>query len=262
MKTTATRSIAADERTRLEEFLAPVPRRNPGRFLGLVMAVPVGFTVLVIAHGLLPGAGLASLFLAVAATGGAAWLFGRWAIDRHAAALQPPPQVEELIRKDLSDGRVHVTRYEAEAAVRVAADPRRLVAATWFLKLADGSVVLLVGPHFGEAEEAGQFPATAFEVASGESSAFVLSVRRLGERLPPVKTRAPLSDAEWEEIGEDDDEKVPLTWPEVLAAAERNPVREEEGEGKPGRQGPSAGTGPVVRPDAPTDIPAGPIRPK
>jgi hypothetical protein len=260
MKTTASRSIVAEERARLEEFLTPAPRRNPGRFLGLAMAVPVGYTVFVIVHGLLPGVGAASVLLGVAATGGAAWLFGRWATDRHAAALQPPPQIEELIRKDLSGGRVHVTRYEAEAVVKVAADPRRLVEATWFLKLADGSVVLLVGPHFGEAEDAGQFPATAFEVASGEASAFVLSVRRLGERLAPLKTRAPLTDAEWEEIGEDDDEGVPLTWSEVLAAADRNPAREEKGEAKPERRPPS--TGPGAPPDGPAEIPAGPIRPK
>lgn len=260
MKTTSTRSIAAEERARLEEFLTPAPRRNPGRFLGLVMAVPVGYTVLVVLHGLLPGAGAGNILLAVVATGGAAWLFGRWATDRHAAALQPPPEIEERIRQDLSGGRVHVTRYEAESAVKVAADPRRLVAATWFLKLADGAVVLLVGPHFSEAEEAGQFPATAFEVASGESSGFVLSVRRFGDRLAPVKTRAPLTDAEWAEIGEDEDEGVPLTWAGILAAADRNPVREAAEDAKPARRPPPGDPG--APPAGPAAIPEGPIRPR
>jgi hypothetical protein len=262
MKTTTTRSATAEERTRLEAFLSPAPRRNPGSVLGLLVAFPVGYTVFVFLNLLLPSAGAVSLVLAVAAAGGAAWLFGRWAADRHAAAFRLPPEVEDLIRKDLADGRVDATRYEAEAVVKVAADPRRLVGATWFVRLADASVVLLVGPHFGEAEDDGRFPATAFEVASGESSHFVLSVRKLGERLAPVKTRAPLSDAEWEEIGEDDDEKVPLTWTEILEAADRNPVREDAGEAKPGLEGPAAGAGPVVPPSAPTDIPAGPIRPK
>jgi hypothetical protein len=260
MRTTTTRSMTPDERTRLEAFLTPAPRRNPGRFMGVLVAVPVGYTVFVFLNLLLPSAGAASLLLAVAAAGGAAWLFGRWATDRHAAAFRPPSEVEDLIRKDLADGRVHATRYDAEEVVKVDADPRRLVGATWFARLADGSVVLLVGPHFAEAEDAGQFPATAFEVASGEASHFVLSVRKLGERLAPLKTRAPLSDAEWEEIGEDDDEGVPLTWSEVLAAADRNPVRREAAERRPEVRAREAGS--AVPPDPPADIPAGPIRPK
>ncbi|MCL4808133.1 MAG: hypothetical protein KJ062_10135 [Thermoanaerobaculia bacterium] len=260
MRTTTTRSATADERTRLEAFLSPAPRRNPGRVLGLLVAFPVGYTVFVFLNLLLPSAGAVSFLLAVAAAGGAAWLFGRWAADRHAAAFRLPPEVEDLIRKDLADGRVRADRYEAEAVVKVAADPRRFVGTTWFVKLADGSVVLLVGPHFGEAEDAGQFPATAFEVASGEASHFVLSVRKLGERLAPLKTRAPLSDDEWEEIGEDDDEGVPLTWSEVLAAADRNPVQETATEAKPQARAPHAGPG--ASQDPPADIPAGPIRPK
>jgi hypothetical protein len=257
VKTTTTRSITAEERTRLEGFLSPVPPRSPGRVLGLLMAVPVGFTAFVVLSGLLPAAGAANVVFALAFTGGSAWLFGRWATDRHAAAFRPPPEDEELLRKDLADGRAVVTRYDAEAVVKVAPDPRRFVSATWFLRLSDGSVVLLVGPHFGEAEDAGQFPATAFAVASGESSRFVLSVRKLGDRLAPLKTRAPLSDAEWEELGEDDDEKVPLEWVEVLEGAERNPFRDVEVSGP----APASGVVASAPGDAPGEMPKGPIRP-
>ena len=76
-----------------------------------------------------------------------------------------------------------------------------------------------------EAEFAGEFPATAFEIATGESSHFVVSVKRLGERLVPEKVRAPLSDGEWEEIGDEADAPVSLSWDEVLERASRNPLR-------------------------------------
>lgn len=266
MRTTTTRSLTPEERTRLEAFLSPAPRRNPGRFLGLFVAAPAGYTVFVLLNLLLPSARAVSLLVAVAAAGFVAWLFGRWATDRHAAMFRPAPEVEDLIRKDLSDGRVHATRYEAEAVVRVAADPRRFVDVTWFVKLADGAVVLLVGPHFVEAEDHGQFPATAFEVASGEASQYVLSVRKLGERLAPLKSRAPLSDEEWEEIGEDDDEKVPLTWAAVLEAADRNPPRDET-RGEPFEtkkigQDPRPSASGGESPGAAAPIPEGPIRPK
>ncbi len=42
-----------------------------------------------------------------------------------------------------------------------------------------------------------------------------------------MKTRAPLSDAEWEEIGDDVDESVPLGWAEILERAARNPLTRE-----------------------------------
>ena len=61
--------------------------------------------------------------------------------------------------------------------MKVAAEPWRFVSSTWFAQLADGSVVLLVGPHLEEAEEAGEFPATRFRGRLGR----VERLRPLGE---------------------------------------------------------------------------------
>lgn len=219
--------MSAEERTALEGHLNPGPARTPGRLMGLFMGVPVGFTALVVLNLSVPGPAFVRVLLAVAVGAGAAWLFGRWMAARHAEMFRPAPQVEDALRKDLADGRVIVRRYEAEAVVKVAADRSRFVSATYFVKLGDGSVALLVGPHLEEAEFRGEFPATVFEIASGESSQYVLSVRKTGERLVPVRTRAPLSDAEWEEIGDDDDEGVPLGWAEIVERAARNPLTRE-----------------------------------
>jgi hypothetical protein len=98
------------------------------------------------------------------------------------------------------------------------------VRTSWFARLADGSVVLLVAPELEELELAGGFPARALEIATGEASRLVASVARKGETLASVATRAPLSDAEWEELGDDVDGSVPLGWPEILERAARNPL--------------------------------------
>jgi hypothetical protein len=225
--TTTTRPMSIEERTALEGHLNPGPSGTPSRVMGLFMGVPVGFTALIVLNLSLPGPAFFRVLLAVAVGAGAAWLFGRWMEARRAEMFRPAPQVEDVLRKDLADGRVVVRRYEAEAVVKVVADRSRFVSATYFVKLADGSVALLVGPHLEEAEFRGEFPATAFEIASGESSQYVLSVKKTGEKLVALKTRAPLSDAEWEEIGDDDDESVPLGWAEIVERAARNPLTRE-----------------------------------
>lgn len=228
--TTTTRLLSAEERSALEGHLNPGPARTPGRLMGLVMGVPIGFTALIALNLSLPGPAFLRVVLAVAVGAGASWLFGRWIAARHREMFRPAPQVEDALRKDLADGRVLVRRYEAEAVVKAAADRSRFVSACYFVKLADGPVALLVGPHLEEAEFQGEFPATAFEIASGESSLFVLSVKRTGERLTPVRTRAPLSDGEWEEIGDDDGENegVPLAWTEIVERAAGNPLTRKE----------------------------------
>lgn len=227
MKTTTTRPMSTEERTALEGHLNPAPAGTPSRAMGFFMGVPVGFTALMVLNLALPGPAFLRVLLAVAVGAGAAWLFGRWMEQRHREMFRPAPQVEDVLRKDLADGQVEVRRYEAEAVVKATADRSRFVSATYFVKLADGSVALLVGPHLEEAEFRGEFPATAFEIASGASSHHVLSVKKTGERLVPMKTRAPLSDAEWEEIGDDDDESVPLGWAEIVERAARNPLTRE-----------------------------------
>jgi hypothetical protein len=227
MTTTTTRPMTTEERTALEGHLNPGPARTPGRLMGLFMGVPIGFTALIVLNLALPGPAFLRVLLAVAVGAGGAWLFGRWMEQRHREMFRPAPEVEDVLRKDLADGQVEVWRYEAEAVVKATAERSRFVSATYFVKLADGSVALLVGPHLEEAEFRGEFPATAFEIASGASSHYVLSVKKTGERLVPVKTRAPLSDAEWEEIGDDDDESVPLGWAEIVERAARNPLTRE-----------------------------------
>ncbi|MBK9373567.1 MAG: hypothetical protein IPN03_07480 [Holophagales bacterium] len=227
MKTTTTRPMSTEERTALEGHLNPAPAGSPSRVMGLFMGVPIGFTALIVLNLALPGPAFLRVLLAVAVGAGAAWLFGRWMAQRHREMFRPVPEVEDVLRRDLADGQVEVRRYEAEAVVKATADRSRFVSATYFVKLADGSVALLVGPHLEEAEFRGEFPATAFEIASGASSHYVLSVKKTGDRLAPVKTRAPLSDAEWEEIGDDDDESVPLGWAEIVERADRNPLTRE-----------------------------------
>ena len=91
--------------------------------------------------------------------------------------------------------------------------------------LSDGSVALLVQPDLEEAEFNGEFPAASFEIATGEASHFLVSLTRTGEKLAPVTARAPLSDDEWEELGEEADAPVPFGWDEVLARAAANPLR-------------------------------------
>ena len=261
MKTTTTRPITPEERATLEGHLNPRPAGAPGRLLGLFMAVPVGFTALVFLNLLVPGPAILRYLLAAAVAAGAAWLVDKWVVARNEAMFRPAPEVETVLQRDLAEGRVEVTRYEAEAVVKVAADRGRFVSATYFVKLGDGSVALLVGPHLEEAEFRGEFPATSFEIAEGETSHHVLSVKRTGERLAPVATRAPLSDAEWEELGDDADGAVPLAWAEIVERAARNPLTREavekaDAERKAARESWAAA---VDGPEAP---PAGPIRPK
>lgn len=264
MKTTTTRTITAEERATLEGHLSPRPAGSPGRVLGLLLAVPIGFSALVFLNLLVPGPAFLRYVLAAAVAAGAAWLFDRWIQARNEAMFRPAPEVEDVLRRDLADGQAEVTRYEAEAVVKVAADRGRFVSATYFVKLADGSVTLLVGPHLEEAEFRGEFPATVFEIAEGATSHHHLSVKRVGERLAPVATRAPLSDAEWEELGDDPDGGVPLGWAEIVERAARNPLTREavekaDAERKAARESWAAAVEESESPGAP---PPGPIRPK
>lgn len=229
MKTTTTRPATAQERARLEAYLSPRAKRNPAWAVAVMLALPLTFALFVVLNLLLDGLVPAAvrLLLAVAIAGAGAWHFGKRMTAQHEETLRPSPEVQELLRRDLESGRVTATRYEVEAIVKVVADRPRFVGVTWFAKLRDGSVALLVQPDLEEAEFRGEFPATSFEIASGEASRFVVSLSRTGGKLAPAATRAPLSDAEWEEIGDDLDEGVPLAWPEILERAARNSLSRE-----------------------------------
>ena len=225
MKTTTTRPLTEGERRKLEDLLRPKRRGKPAFVTAILVAVPLTFALFVFLNLFLPGSALLKLLLALGLGGGGAWFYGTRATARYEESFQPPPEVQEALRKDLAEGHALVTRYDVEAVVKVVAEPGRLVLATWFLKRTDGVVSFLVQPDLMEAEFAGEFPATAFEIATGESSHVTVSVKRLGERLAAEKVRAPLSDGEWEDIGDEADEPVSLSWDEVLERASQNPLR-------------------------------------
>lgn len=225
MTTTTTRPLTDEERRNLEVRLHPKRREKPAFVMAILVAVPLTFALFVFLNLFLPGPALLKLLLALGLGGGGAWFYAKRATARYEESFQPAPEVQDVLRKDLADGRAAVTRYDVESVVKVVAEPERFVLATWFLKRTDGSVTFLVQPDLVEAEFAGEFPATAFEIATGESSHFVVSVKRLGERLVPEKVRSPLSDGEWEEIGDDVDEPVSLSWDQVLERASQNPLR-------------------------------------
>lgn len=225
MSTTTTRPLTEEEQRKLEGLLKPNRREKPAFVTAILVAVPLTFALFVLLNLLLPGPALLKLLLALGLGGGGAWFYGKRASARYEESFQPAPEIQDALRKDLAEGRAAVTRYDVESVVKVVAEPQRLVLATWFLKGTDGSVLFLVQPDLMEAEFAGEFPATSFEIATGESSHFVVSVKRLGERLVPEKVRAPLSDGEWEEVGEEADEPVSLSWDEVLERASQNPLR-------------------------------------
>jgi len=225
MKATTTRPFTEEERRKLEDLLHPKRREKPAFATAILVAVPLTFGLFVLLNLLLPGPALLKLLLALGLGGGGGWFYGKRASARHEESFQPAPEVQEALRRDLTEGRAAITRYDVESVVKVAAEPERLVLATWFLKRTDGTVIFLVQPELMEAEFAGEFPATTFEIAAGEASHFVVSVKRLGETLVPEKVRAPLSDGEWEEIGEEADEPVSLSWDEVLERANQNPLR-------------------------------------
>lgn len=227
MKTTTTRPATAEERARLEAYLNPRAKAKPAWAAAVMVAVPLTWALFVVLNLLLDGLVPAAvrLLLAVAIAGGGAWHFGKRMTARHEETLRPSPEVQELLRRDLADGRVAVARYEVEAVVKVAADRPRFVGTTWFAKLPDGSVALLVQPALEEAEFNGEFPATSFEIATGEASHHFVSLTRTGETFAPVKLRAPLTDDEWEELGDEADAPVPFGWDEVLARAAANPLR-------------------------------------
>lgn len=232
MTTTTTRPATAEERARLEKHLEPTRPARPAWIAAVMVGVPVTVALFVVLNLLLDGVvpAFVRLVLAVVVGGAGARHWGRREAARWEEAFRPPPEIREVVERDLASGTVSVSRFEVEGIVKVAPDRRRLVRTTWFAKLADGAVALLVAPDLEEAELAGEFPATSFEIATGEESHFVVSVTRTGEKLAPVLVRMPLSDGEWEELGDEADAPVPYGWEEVLERAARNPLSRKERE--------------------------------
>jgi len=232
MKTSTTRPATAEERARLEEYLKPTRPATPFWIAAVMVGVPAVFGLFVALNLLLGGAvpAVLRLALAVAIGGAGAWYWGKRQTARYEEAFRPAPEICAVVEQDLASGTVSVARFEIEAIVKVAPDRARFVRTTWFAKLADGSVALLVAPDLEDAELGGDFPATSFEVATGEASHFVVSVTRTGEKLAPAKVRMPLSDGEWEELGDEADAPVPYGWEEVLARAAQNPLSRKERE--------------------------------
>lgn len=232
MQTTTTRPATAEEKARLEAYLRPRAKRKPAWAVAVMLGVPLTWALFVFLNLLLDGRVpvVVRLLLAVAVAGGGAWHFGKRLTAQHEETLRPPPELRALLERDLESGRVAVARYEVEAVVKVVADRPRFVGVTWFAKLRDGGLALFVQPDLEEAELRGEFPAASFEIATGEASRLVVSVTRTGEKLAPAKVRMPLSDAEWEEIGDEADAPLPYGWEEVLERAARNPLGRGERE--------------------------------
>lgn len=238
--------------------MSPKTSGRPRRTLGLFVALPAGAAALIFANAL-PVPAVVRLLGATAVGVVAFRVWDRGARARYEESMKPAPELQADLEKDLADGRVAVARYDLAAVVKVCPDPRRQVATTWFARRTDGAVLLLVQPQLEEAEAAGDFPATAFEIASGASSGVVVSLRRVGEALAPAVVREPLSDAEWEELGDSAEEEVPLEWEEVLERARVRRVRETEAAKKVEvrAEAPAASAG-----DAAPPAPPSPIRPK
>ena len=226
MKTTTTRPATAEERAALEALLSPQRPGKPEWVAAIMVGVPATFALFVFLNVLLEGVLPPAARLGLAGAVGAvvARFFARRATARREEALRPAPEIQEVLRKDLEAGTVSVDRFEVEAIVKVAPDRPRFVRTTWLAKLADGRVALLVAPDLEELELAGEFPATAFEIATGEASHFVVSVTRTGEKLLPAKVRAPFTDGEWDELGDEADDPVPWSWDEVLERAAHHPL--------------------------------------
>lgn len=236
MRTTTVRTATAEERARLEEYLKPSRPGKPAWLAAVMVGLPATFALFVVLNVVLAGVLPALLRLAVAvAVGGAgAWHFGRREAARHEEALRPAPEICEAVGRDLASGRVSVARYEVDAVVKVAPERSRFVRTTWFARLVDGTVVLLVAPELEELELAGDFPARSFEISTGEASRFVASSRRTGEKLAPARVRMPLSDAEWAELGDEADAPIPIPWEEVLDRAAQNPLSRDGRDGAAG----------------------------
>lgn len=252
MSQTTTRGFTPGERAKVEALLRPAHPPGQAKLAGFVLVLPLAFASYTILNLVLPAPGFVRLLLAAGIGIGAGLFLGRRFESRIAATFTPDPQVLEARRKDLAEGRAVVARYDVEAAVKAEAEPDEFTGSSWFLRLADGSVVLVTGPHLEEAEEAGDFPATAFEVAWAESSGYIVSVRRLGSPLAPEAVRAPLTPAEWAELGESDDETISLSWSEVLDRAHRSPADAAPAERAAKRGAPARATA----------ASADPIRPK
>ena len=249
MAGTTIRSATEEETRRLEDFARPTEAGRPRRTLGLFVALPAAAATLVLSNAL-PVPVPVRLLAAVAAGVVAFRLWERGATARRREALRPPPDLQAALEKDLAGGRVAVARYDLAAVVKVLPDPRRQVATVWFAKRTDGAVLLLVRPELEEAEAAGDFPAAAFEIAEGEESGLVVSLRRVGASLAPAVVREPLSDGEWEELGDGTDEEVPIPWEEVLERARCRrargaAARREDGPGEARRAAPPSVDGPI-----------------
>ncbi len=173
-----------------------------------------------------PRPGRLRLLLAVAIAGGGAWHFGKRMTARHAETSPAPAGGPGASPAETSPTgawrRREVRRRGGREGRR---RPPRFVGATWFAKLADRRVALLVQPALEEAEFDGEFPATSFEIATGEASHHVVSVTRPRREARPRE--GPLA-ALRRRVGgarRRGDAPVPFGWDEVLARAAANPLR-------------------------------------
>ena len=100
------------------------------------------------------------------------------------------------LRDDAQAGTARVTRYDVRDALAV--DEFEDEGLSYYLELADGRVVFLMGQYLYEPVEHREFPARRVEIVRTMVTDTVLKVTALGPHLPPSATRGPFRTDEFD----------------------------------------------------------------
>jgi len=131
----------------------------------------------------------------VAAAGGLCAATGLvLAVKMHRAMARALGPGRAASAADLAGGRAATQTYDVVDAIRV--EEFEDEGSSYFLALADGSVLFLSGQYLYEAEEGGAFPSTRFEVTRAPASGLLLDLRCTGEPLAPSSTRPAFTTAD------------------------------------------------------------------
>lgn len=105
-------------------------------------------------------------------------------------------QTNEL-SEELAAGVAEIVRYSARNAIRV--EEFEDEGLSFFVELTDGRILFLSGQYLYEADETDQFPNTTFTIVRTPRTRMVLEFDCRGDYFPPVETRAPFTDAEYQQ---------------------------------------------------------------
>jgi len=92
---------------------------------------------------------------------------------------------------DLDGGQLVTETFEVADAICI--EEHEDEGSSYYLKLADGTVLFLSGQYLYEPEDAGSFPSTRVAVTRAPQSRIVFDVECLGQPLPASAKRAPFS---------------------------------------------------------------------